>query len=227
MSNTWIQDYNGNQFDLVNPTVDTLDFEVTAHCLSRIPRFNGHTVQKWPAAAHVCCVSGLLILEGQNLETVLYGLHHDDSEAYMCDIPSPLKYMPGMEKYRETEHKYQDVVIEKLGISKGYINFTWVKICDLISLIAEAETLMSRKPIYDWTSHVRDEVYSLGLPSERTNHLINVTKQSITRLVIDDSYIEQQSYKLYVDSNRSFKNYYASEKEKNPTKSVTPPWITI
>lgn len=214
MHNTWIQDFNGNQFDVTNPTVESIDFTVTAHCLSRIPRFNGHTVRTWPVAAHVCCVAGLLIMEKANTETIIYGLHHDDSEAYICDIPSPLKYMPGMEAYRAIESRYQRPIIEKIGIDVEKIDFEAIKACDLVSLVAEAETLMSKPPLDSWTNRVRAEIYRLGLTYDRTEELIEGCKKSIRReFGSSTSDLERFSSTLYTRTHETLTKHYATTKK--------------
>lgn len=61
------------------------------------------------------------ILDRQNVRPlVLYALLHDASEAYLRDLASPVKALPGMrEVYGAIEAQLMGVILEKFGVSKG------------------------------------------------------------------------------------------------------------
>lgn len=61
-----------------------------AEALSRIPRFGGHSTG-FSVAEHSLLVARILGERGESHRTQLYGLLHDAAEAYLGDIPSPLK----------------------------------------------------------------------------------------------------------------------------------------
>lgn len=115
---------NGEFFDLLNPTKDQIDIEVIAHALSKMERATGHFTCQWSVAQHSILVAelaaqkarkdGLAAIDRTMIE--LAGLLHDASEAYIVDLPRPLKYLPGFEKYREMEKRIQDLIYEKYGI---------------------------------------------------------------------------------------------------------------
>lgn len=74
-----------------------IDIKDVAKALSRQPRFLGHTNSFYSVAQHCCMCHDNT--DGDKLEALL----HDAPEAYMCDIPSPLKrFLPD---YREMEKR--------------------------------------------------------------------------------------------------------------------------
>ncbi len=68
-----------------------IDIEDIAHALARICRFNGHLRYHYSVAEHSVNVAEELKLRGASKELRLFGLLHDASEAYIADIPRPLK----------------------------------------------------------------------------------------------------------------------------------------
>lgn len=60
-----------------------------AHALSNICRYGGHCSNFYSVAEHAVLVSE--IMEKWKLGDPYEGLHHDDTEAYLVDIPGPWK----------------------------------------------------------------------------------------------------------------------------------------
>ena len=71
----------------------------------------GATRSFYSVAQH--CV---LVSEHCPPENALVGLMHDAAEAYCLDMPRPLKYMPGMEGYREIEDRVHRAVCTRFGL---------------------------------------------------------------------------------------------------------------
>ena len=46
----------------------------------------------------------------------LWGLLHDASEAYLVDVPAPLKQLPEFAAYRRAEMRLQSVIMERFGL---------------------------------------------------------------------------------------------------------------
>ena len=83
-----------------------------AHALSCQCRFGGHSSKFYSVAEHSVSVSKLCAPED-----ALWGLLHDASEAYLVDVPRPLKQLPEFAAYREAEHRLQRVIAARFGLS--------------------------------------------------------------------------------------------------------------
>jgi hypothetical protein len=72
--------------------------EALARPLSHINRYAGHTLRPYSVAEHSLLVAEL-VSPGDKLAALL----HDAAEAFVNDLPSPIKCLHGMEGYREVE----------------------------------------------------------------------------------------------------------------------------
>ena len=88
-----LETVTGKLIDVNNPDPASIDIEDIAWGLSRMPRFCGHTIAAVPpsVAQHCIFVSDMILHHTNNREAALVGLLHDASEAYIGDIPSPVK----------------------------------------------------------------------------------------------------------------------------------------
>jgi uncharacterized protein len=82
-----------------------------AHALARLCRWGGHTSEFYSVAEHSVRVSLACAPED-----ALWGLLHDASEAYLLDLPRPLKYVAGLEDYRAAEARLQRHIYETFGL---------------------------------------------------------------------------------------------------------------
>jgi len=86
-------------------TLPILSIEAIAHSLSRICRYGGHVSQYLSVAQHSVAIAKLC-----SPENVLEALLHDASEAYVGDIPAPMKWQnPHMQAFEE---KIQERIFE-------------------------------------------------------------------------------------------------------------------
>ena len=92
---SWLQTASGRAFDLLNPSPADVDFDDISLALSRVPRFGGHTRRPYSVAQHSVLVAELLESAGHPGHVVLQGLLHDATEAYVMDLPRPLKDLVG------------------------------------------------------------------------------------------------------------------------------------
>ena len=97
----------------LNP--DDICIEDVAHALSNLARFSGHTVPGfYSVAQHSVLVSRLL----RETEYEMWGLLHDATEAYLVDIPRPLKKHPTFgQTYRGAERRAMRSVATAFGLS--------------------------------------------------------------------------------------------------------------
>lgn len=107
----FITTYTGINFYPLDPRPDEIVIKDIAKALSHIARYNGHTEKHFSVGQHSILVCEELMARKYSLEIQLFGLLHDASEAYICDIPRPLK--PFLTNYAEIEQKIQDMVYIK------------------------------------------------------------------------------------------------------------------
>lgn len=97
-----------NVFD-TNP--ETINIEDIAHALSMIPRFGGHLNRFYSVCQHsiMCCNLAM----DYGFEYAIAGLLHDGSEAYLLDMPTPIKNK--LPDYKSTEHRLMEIIAIKYG----------------------------------------------------------------------------------------------------------------
>lgn len=81
---------SGLWFDFDDPRPEQISLTDIAGALSQTNRFGGHTPWPYSVAEHACLVRRLVIEDGHP-ELALAALHHDSHEAYIGDLPTPLK----------------------------------------------------------------------------------------------------------------------------------------
>jgi hypothetical protein len=121
-----IETVSGVKFNTFTPDPNDVRLDDIAWATSRMPRFAGHTIPMLPysVAQHAVAVSNELLRMfdsgaydqyGEEMSSLIYdyldmynfdaklkfkmamhGLMHDAAEAYIGDIPSPVKHLPGL-----------------------------------------------------------------------------------------------------------------------------------
>lgn len=105
----WMQTFKGIQFWPMDPRPEEVDIEDIAHALSNMCRFGGHTKSFYSVAQHSCIVSDNLPF-GLSAQ----GLLHDATEAYLVDVPTPIKrFLVG---YKEFEAGLARVIGERFDV---------------------------------------------------------------------------------------------------------------
>lgn len=90
----WIQTFTGKQFWPLAPAIDAIDITDIAHALSMQCRYGGHSKHFYSVAEHSYHVS-----QHVPPEDALWGLLHDATEAYLVDVPRPVKkFLAGYEE---------------------------------------------------------------------------------------------------------------------------------
>lgn len=140
----YIHTYSGKKFYAMDPTPDDIDITDIAHALSHLCRFGGHTPTFYSVAEHSILVSELVPVKDR-----MWGLLHDASEAYLCDIPRPFKQY--LNNYKEIEENIQRVIAVKFKLD-------WpippaVHFIDRNIVAAEAKQLWTTNPEWANESH--------------------------------------------------------------------------
>lgn len=153
---TWMQTFTGLVFDPIAPTVDMIVIEDIAHALSNLCRFAGHTRWHYSVAEHSERASraildpfvvsrwegreSLPLPDGITSEAMARAaLLHDAAEAYLVDIPSPIKrHLTG---YKELEARVEGVICERFGVPVALLHHPLVKYIDQVMLATEKRDL--------------------------------------------------------------------------------------
>ena len=139
----WIQTYQGKQFYPDNPTEDMICIEDIAHGLSNICRYTGQCPEFYSVGQHSLIVTDVIFKRTGDLTLTLEALMHDASEAYLCDIPKPLKNL--LPDYQKIEDNVSQVIFDKFNIT--YPLDPAIKVADVEVLAKEHENFI--KNVYD------------------------------------------------------------------------------
>ena len=107
---TEIDLYAGGVFDPFNPRMDRIRIEDIAHALSMLCRFNGHCRRFYSVAEH-----SVLVAERCRVDLQLDGLLHDAVEAYLGDLPRPIKR--AFPEFLKAERRLQAEIYRKFNLS--------------------------------------------------------------------------------------------------------------
>lgn len=98
--------FTGKRFYPAHPESLDVCIEDIAHALSNVCRYNGHLMSFYSVAQH-CVYISKYIEEHYNKYLAIVGLLHDASEAYLPDMPSPIKdTLPDFRKLEARLHKH-------------------------------------------------------------------------------------------------------------------------
>lgn len=136
----WLQTASGRSFWPLDPMVEDVFLSDIAHALSNICRFNGHCREFYSVAQH-----SVLVSRNVPFQLKGWGLMHDAAEAYVTDVPRPLKRL--LPEFKSMESAVEKIVFEAFKLF-GPMN-PEVKRIDMAMLATEAEQIMLEPPT-DW-----------------------------------------------------------------------------
>ena len=151
---------NKEFFSPLDPKPENILIEDIAHALSYMCRANGHFKSFFSVAQHSvnCALEGKA--RGYSKKQQLACLLHDASEAYLSDITRPVKH--NLANYLEIEHKLQNTIWEKFGLSLDEEDLKRVKAADDCMLYYEFVHLADAR-LFD----TAPEIYSVPDFSQR------------------------------------------------------------
>ena len=109
--------HSGILFDVFKPNEEDIRIDDIAHSLSNICRYGGHSPKFYSVAQHCVICS---YKEGSIKEKIEF-LLHDASEAYLADMPRPVKR--NMQNYVEMEDNLLGLIFKKFNLIKLFIIF--------------------------------------------------------------------------------------------------------
>jgi hypothetical protein len=161
----WIQTYTGVKFYPMDPRPEDVSILDIAHSLSQLVRFAGHIRFPYTVAQH-----SVLASKRASRENKLWALLHDATEAYLVDLPRPVKRSEGMEAYRVAETAVMNAICERFGLD--YFEPLEIKDIDFRLCSTEARDLLS--PIHpDWT-HLNpypERIYAWSMDSAKASFI--------------------------------------------------------
>ena len=126
---SYITTYTGKHFDPTSPDMSLVDIRDIAHALSLTCRGNGHVQTFFSVGQHCIWCAREAQARGYDRRVVLACLLHDASEAYMSDVPRPLKHM--LSEYVAVEECLLQKIYEKyLGSDLTAEEAALVKVVD-------------------------------------------------------------------------------------------------
>lgn len=131
-----IRTYTGIYINVFEPTPEMICIEDIAHALANQCRFGGHLPRFYSVAQHSGYVCALV-----DDDNAFSALMHDASEAYLMDIPRPIKKR--LRDYKEIEDGLMRVIADKFGFE--YPMNTIIKEADEQMLQLEWDCLMLGK----------------------------------------------------------------------------------
>lgn len=169
----YINTYTGKNLYFLDPDPGNIVLEDIAHGLAFNCRFGGHTKRYYSIALHSLNVSERLGKMGHGSMLQFYGLLHDAAEAYMGDVPAPIK--SNLEKFREIEERILKALWNAFGVSPPS-DEQWKKVkqADRKLLNYEAGKLLNHA---GWPEQVDIEHDLGGSPEEDKKKFIEKFRQ--------------------------------------------------
>ena len=171
MEHNIIKTYTGERVNVTAPNQRKIHIEDIAHALSVIPRYNGHYPRILTVAEH--CLNVVKQVEKRSDCTPRMKMHAllcNASEAYLCNLPRPIK--KAMKGYWGFEQEFMDAILHRYGVDEG----------EYLEIIDAADTTVSETEETVWANW-----------SENRTH--GKTRSEIKKEFIDKYYSIAQTMK--------------------------------
>lgn len=138
----WAEMPSGRFVSMEDPDPADIIVEDIAHKLAQTNRYGGSTAYPYSVATHAVFVAERLRRMGFTRRLQLLGLHHDDPEAFLCDVPRPVKAKFG-DRYKELTIIFEEAIEEALDLPSTHaVDHRDIKRADNFALLVEARNMM-------------------------------------------------------------------------------------
>ncbi len=137
----WASTFTGRAFFAMDPRVEDICIADIAHAHSLDGRWGGHSKYFFSVAQH-CVLASYIEPNFFPLEKLL----HDSPEAYLRDLPRPLKIDPRFAAYREAERVLGSAIATRFGLPDRFWELPAVTIADEIMAATEWRDVMGPPP---------------------------------------------------------------------------------
>lgn len=135
-----IQTHGGHTFDPKSRVISQIDIFDVSHALSNLCRFAGHCRSFYSVAEHSVLVANIIEkFWPDDHAAIRAGFFHDATEAYVVDLPTPIKVL--LPDYTDIEDKIATDIESEFQVEFGSEIATKVKFADMVALATEARYL--------------------------------------------------------------------------------------
>lgn len=134
--------FSGRALNPLAPRLEDIAIVDIAHALSMQCRFGGHVRSFYSVAQHSFLASYIV-----PPADALWALLHDASEAYLMDLPTPVKETGPLAGYRGVEAQLQRTIYQAFGLSGDEPES--VRDADLALLLLEVDALHPTPQAFD------------------------------------------------------------------------------
>lgn len=140
---------SGLRLDLDDPRSDQVNVLDIAGGLAKVCRFGAQATGFYSVAQHALLVCQLVEEELGRPDLAVWALHHDSAEAYVCDLPRPLKLKLREDEESSAYDRLSDdldrAIAERFGLcppAKGSDDKTVIDTADDLAILIEATVLL-------------------------------------------------------------------------------------
>src|SRR5215211_8159120 len=116
----FIQTLSGRRVNPLDAAPEDIDPADIARALANTCRFGGHSKAFYSVAQHSAIVCDLLEERGATPDELMAALLHDAAEAYLGDLPHPLKHRSELgAAFRVAEKRLEAVIEERFALPQA------------------------------------------------------------------------------------------------------------
>lgn len=138
------------RLDLTSIKPEQVDIRDIAHNLALLPRFCGNTIRPYTVLEHSLMVFQLVEQHTSDPSLLLQALLHDATEAYIGDIPAPVKNaVPAIREFEK--NVLWPPIADRFGLDHEL--HPVIKECDWVAFYVEASQLTLADDLSDWEGY--------------------------------------------------------------------------